>query len=105
MYVESLNETLDAQSTRIYGLDNRVPTAVLLLEIVGAAIALGLLALHLAALGRGLSTVLVAAVLVTLTLVVTLDLDRPVRGLIQVNATPLTDVRASMANPPASTGP
>ena len=105
MYVESLNETFDAQSTRIYGLDNRVPTAVLLLEIVGAAIALGLLALHLAALGRGLSTVLVAAILVTLTLVVTLDLDRPVRGLIQVNATPLTDVRASMANPPASAGP
>lgn len=105
LYVESLNETFDAQSTRIYGLDNRVPTAVLLLEIVGAAIALGLLALHLAALGRGLSTVLVAAVLVTLTLVVTLDLDRPVRGLIQVNATPLTDVRASMANPPGSAGP
>ena len=76
-----------------------------LLEIVGAALALGLLALHLAALGRGLSTVLVAAVLVTLTLVVTLDLDRPVRGLIRVNATPLTDVRASMADPPASAGP
>ena len=105
LYVESLNETFDAQSSRIYGLDNRVPTAVLLLEIVGAAIALGLLALHLAALGRGLTTVLVAAVLVTLTLVVSLDLDRPVRGLIQVNATPLTDVRASMANPPASVGP
>ena len=74
-------------------------------QIVGAAIALGLLALHLAALGRGLSTVLVAAVLVTLMLVVTLDLDRPVRGLIQVNATPLTDVRASMSGPPAAAGP
>jgi hypothetical protein len=105
LYVESLNETFDAQSTRIYGLDNRVPTAVLALEIVGAALALGLLALHLAALGRGLTTVLVAAVLVTLTLVITLDLDRPVRGLIQVSATPLTDVRASMAEPPASAGP
>lgn len=105
LYVESLNETLDAQATRIYGLDNRVPTAVLALEIVGAALALGLLALHLAALGRGLTTVLVAAVLVTLTLVITLDLDRPVRGLIQVSATPLTDVRASMAAPPVSTGP
>jgi len=105
LYVESLNETFDAQSTRIYGLDNRVPTAVLALEIVGAAVALGLLALHLAALGRGLTTVLVAAVLVTLTLVVTLDLDRPVRGLIQVSPTPLIDVRASMADPPASAGP
>jgi hypothetical protein len=105
LYVESLNETFDAQSSRVYGLDNRVPTAVLVLEIVGAAIALGLLALHLAALGRGLTTVLVAAVLVALTLVVTLDLDRPVRGLIQVGATPLTDVRASMILPPASDAP
>jgi len=95
----------DAQSTRIYGLDNPVPTAVLVLGIIGAAIALGLLALHLAALGRGLTTVVVAALLVTLMLVITLDLDRPVRGLIQVNATPLTDVRASMANPPAAPGP
>ena len=82
-----------------------MPTAVLALEIVGAALALGLLALHLAALGRGLTTVLVAAVLVTLTLVITLDLDRPVRGLIQVSATPLTDVRASMADAPASPAP
>jgi len=105
LYVESLNESFDSQSRRIYGLDNRVPTAVLALEIVGAAIALGLLALHLAALGRGLTTVLVAAVLVSLTLVITLDLDRPVRGLIQVSATPLTDVRASMALPPASAAP
>lgn len=105
LYVESLNGTFDAQSSRVYGLDNRVPTSVLILEVVGAAIALGLLALHLAALGRGLTTVLVAAVLVTLTLVITLDLDRPVRGLIQISATPLTDVRASMAVPPASAGP
>jgi len=105
LYVESLNDTFDAQSRRIYGLDNRVPPSVLILEIVGAAIALGLLAIHLAALGRGLPTVLVAAVVVTLTLVVTVDLDRPVRGLIQVSATPLTDVRASMALPPASGAP
>jgi hypothetical protein len=105
LYVESLNESFDSQSRRIYGLDNRVPTAVLVLEVVGAAIALGLLALHLAALGRGLTTVLVAAVLVALTLVVTLDLDRPVRGLIQISATPLIDVRASMALPPASGAP
>jgi hypothetical protein len=105
LYVESLNEAFDAQSSRVYGLGNRVPSAVLALEIVGAAIALGLLALHLATLGRGLATVLVAAVLVTLTLVVTFDLDRPVRGLIQVSAAPLMQLRASMAEPPALDAP
>src|SRR4051812_21915501 len=104
LYVESLNETFDAQSSRIYGLDNRVPTAVGVLGPVGAAIARGLLALPLAALGRGLTIVLVAAVLVTLTLIVTLNLYRPVRGLIRVSATPLVDVRASMVASPASAG-
>ena len=105
LYVESLNETFDAQSARVFGLRNRVPTAVLLLEIVGAAVALGLLALHLATLGRGLAPVLVAAALVTLTLLITFDLDRPVRGLIQVSDAPLTQLRASMVEPPAANAP
>jgi len=51
-------------------------------------------------LGRGGVTVAFAAVVVTLILVVTLDLDRPTRGLIRVPTTPLTDLRASMALPP-----
>jgi hypothetical protein len=46
-----------------------------------------------------------AAVLVTMLLLVTFDLDRPTRGLITVPATPLTTLRASMALPPPATGP
>jgi hypothetical protein len=46
-----------------------------------------------------------AAALVTLLLLVTLDLDRPTRGLITVPSTPLASVRASMALPPAAKGP
>jgi hypothetical protein len=102
LYVESLNETFDAQDSRVYGLRNRVPTAVLLLEVVGSAAALGLLAVHLTTLGRGVLTVAMAAVLVTLILVVTFDLDRPTRGLIRVPDTPLVDVRVSMVLPPAA---
>jgi hypothetical protein len=47
LYVESLNEMFDSQSSRIYSLGNRVPTPVLVLEVAGAAIALAALALHL----------------------------------------------------------
>ena len=47
-------------------------------------------------------TVLVAAVLVTMLLFVTFDLDRPTRGLITVPDTPLTSLRASMALPRAA---
>ena len=104
LYVESLNQTFDAQSTRVYGLLNRVPTPVLVLEVAGAAIALAALALHLAALGRGLRTVLVAAALVVLVLLVTFDLDRPARGLIRIPDEPLTQVRTSMNGPAAVPG-
>ena len=102
LYVDSLNAAFDAQSTRVSALNNRVPSAVLTLEVIGAAIAMGLLALHISVLGRGLMAMLAAAALVTLLLLVTFDLDRPTRGLIKVPDTPLVAVRASMALPPAA---
>jgi hypothetical protein len=105
LYVETLNEMFDAQSSRVYALTNRVPTAVLVLEVAGAAIAVAALALHLATFGRGVLTVLTVSVLVTVLLVVTFDLDRPTRGLIDVPSTPLLDVRAGMTAPPAATAP
>jgi hypothetical protein len=49
--------------------------------------------------------VLLAAGLVTLLLLVTFDLDRPTRGLIQVPETPLVALRASMLLPPAADAP
>lgn len=105
LYVDSLNETFDAQSTRLSALNNRVPSAVLTLEVIGAAIAMGLLALHISVLGRGLVAMIAAATLVSLLLLVTFDLDRPARGLIKVPDTPLVAVRASMALPPAAGSP
>jgi hypothetical protein len=70
--------------------------------VVGAAIAVGLLSLHISVLGRGLVPVIAAAALVALLLLVTFDLDRPTRGLITVPDTPLTNQRASEVPPPAA---
>jgi hypothetical protein len=105
LYVETLNGMIDMQTVRVAGLNNRVPGAVLAVEVVGAAVALGLLAFYLSLLGRGTTVVLLAAGLVTLLLLVTFDLDRPTRGLIDVPDTPLEGLRASMTLPPAATGP
>ena len=102
LYVDSLNSTIDDQSVRLSALNNRVPGAVLVLEVIGAAVALALLALHISILGHGLVPMLAAAGLVTLLLLVTFDLDRPARGLIKVPSTPLVALRASMALPPAA---
>ena len=104
LYVQTLNEMIDQQTVRVAALNNRVPGPVLALEVIGAAVALGLLAFYLALVGRGVLTVVLAA-LVSGLLLVTFDLDRPTRGLIEVPDTPLTNLRASMRLPPAATGP
>ena len=102
VYVETLNTMFDQQAVRLSALNNRVPGPVLALEVIGAAAALALLALHISLLGRGLAPLLVAAALVSALLLITFDLDRPTRGLITVPNTALVDVRASMALPPAA---
>ena len=105
LYVETLNDMIDMQTVRVAALNNRVPGAVLALEVIFAASALGLLAFYLALLGRGVLPVLLAAVLIGCLLLVTFDLDRPTRGLIDVPSTPLTSLRASMELPPAAAPP
>lgn len=102
LYEESLNDMIDQQTTRVAELVNRVPTEVLLLEIIGSAIAMFLLGLHVGLLGRGLTPLLLASCLVTTLLFVTFDLDRPTRGFIKVPDTPLAELRASMNAPPAA---
>jgi hypothetical protein len=105
LYVETLHEMFDAQTDQLYGLSNRVPTTVLLLEVAGAAVAIAALALHLATSGPGVRTVLIASLLVSVLLLVTFDLDRPTRGLIRVPPTPLVDRSSSKAEPvPAASG-
>jgi len=104
LYIDSLNDMIDSQTVRVSALNNRVPGAVLALEVLGAAAALGLLAVYLAILGRGVVSVLIAATLITLLLLVTFDLDRPTRGLIRVPTGPLVALRATMALPPAAAG-
>lgn len=105
LYVETLNEMIDIQTARVSALNNRVPSAVLLFEIIGAAVGLGLLALYLAILSRGVVTVILAAAFVSMLLLVTFDLDRPTRGVVTVPDTPLVALRASMELPPAAQAP
>jgi hypothetical protein len=105
LYVETLNEMIDQQTVRVAALNNRIPNAVLGLEVLGAAFAFGLLALYTAMHGRGATTVVLAGALVTLLLLVIFDLDRPTRGLIRVPDAPLVALREQMALPPAASGP
>jgi len=105
LYVETLNDMIDSQTSQVAALNNRVPSSVLVVELVGAAIGLGLLALYLATLARGVLMVFLAAAFVSILLLITFDLDRPVRGLVRVPDTPLVSLRASMSLPPAADAP
>jgi len=105
LYVETLNEMIDEQTVRVAALNNRIPSAVLALEVLGAAFAFGLLALYTALHGRGATTVVLAGGLVTVLLLVIFDLDRPTRGLIRVPDAPLVALHNSMKLPPAARGP
>ena len=78
LYMESLNDTIDLQESKVAGLNNRVPSPVLVLSVLGSALALALLALYVALVGRGTVTVP----------------DKP-----------LTDLWAEEALPPAFAGP
>lgn len=93
---------IDMQTVRVSALRNRVPSAVLFIEVVGASVALGLLALYLAILSRGMVTVVIASTFVSVLLLITFDLDRPTRGLVRVPDTPLANLRRSMELPPAA---
>jgi hypothetical protein len=105
LYVEALNEMIDEETVRVAALSNRVPTAVLVLEVLGSALALGLLAAYLAIAGRGVLAVSLASALVAFLLLVTADLDRPTRGMIRVPDTVLANQLASMTQPPAAAAP
>jgi hypothetical protein len=105
LYVETLNEMFDGDNVRVAALSNRVPTAVLVLAVLGSALALGLLAAYLAIVGRGVLAVSLASALVAFLLLVTADLDRPTRGMIRIPDTALTNQLASMTEPPAATAP
>jgi hypothetical protein len=105
LYVETLNEMIDNENARVAALGNRVPTAVLVLEVLGSALALGLLGAYLAIVGRGVLAVSLASALVAFLLLVTADLDRPTRGMIRVPDTTLKNELASMAKPPAAAAP
>jgi len=101
LYIDSLNEMLDSHEARQASLANKVPDTVIALQIIASAVALGVLTMYLAMLGRGVATSLLAALVVVLILFVSLDLDRPRRGLITVPDAPLVSVRTSIEQPPA----
>jgi hypothetical protein len=103
IYIESLNETIDLNETRITaGLYARVPETVLILLIIGSALTLGMLG-YSAGLTRRRSPLSAVVMIVVLGAVIALvvDLDRPRDGFLQVSQQPLIDLQQQIG-PPSS---
>jgi hypothetical protein len=99
-FIESLNDTININETRVTGASARVPETLVLLLFIGSILSLGMVGY-----GAGLTkrrslltaVVLVIALGAVLTIVV--DLDRPREGLIQVSQQPLIDVQQQIGPP------
>jgi hypothetical protein len=105
LYVESLNQMIDADTDRVSALRNRIPSSVLLLHIAAGGFAMASLGLFISLHGKGTRAAFAGSVLVALILLVVVDLDRPRRGFVIVPNAPLTDLRAGMNDEPAAGGP
>lgn len=98
-FIESLNSMIEDHTRRVGAINNHVPEVVLLLLTVFAAVTLATNG-YIAGLNdaRTLGLRLVLIFLITSTLLVTIDLDRPRRGLIRVNDQSLLEVQ-KLINP------
>ena len=101
LYLDSLNETIDLNETRITaGLYTRVPETVVLLLVGGSALGLGMVG-YSAGLTkrRGLLNALVLVLALGAVIMVVVDLDRPRDGFIQVSQQPLLDLQRQIGPP------
>jgi hypothetical protein len=103
MIVQAANDVIDLSSTRAWANRNHLPDPVLALLLVGVVVS-SLLLGHSSGQARrrhpGLW--LASNVVFALVLYVVLDFDRPRRGLIRIDPTPIVELRESF---PDSTAP
>jgi hypothetical protein len=101
LYLDSLNETIELNETRIIaGLYARVPETVVLLLVGGSALSLGMVGFSAGLTKRrGLLNALVLVLALGAVLMIVIDLDRPREGFIQVSQQPLMDLERQIGPP------
>lgn len=96
-YVNTLNDTIDARASEAAAFDRHVPETVLWLLLFTFLLAGAMLGLTAGLAGHraSLATYLMTLLIVILVFII-IDLDRPRRGLIQVDYSPLTELQKSV---------
>jgi hypothetical protein len=100
LYLDSLNQTIDLNETRITAASARVPETVILLLIGGSVLSLAMVG-YSAGLTkrRSMLTAVVLIIALGVVIMVVVDLDRPREGFIQVSQQPLIDLQNQIGPP------
>lgn len=94
IFLQALNEALDAQSRRDAARANYVPGSALYLLFTAAILAMGMMGYRSGlAGGQAVVGIIQLAFLLTLILLIILDLDHPTQGLIVISQQALRDLR------------
>ena len=97
LFVESLNELIDSYGRRHAALDRHVPEGVMLLLFGAFLLTWGIVGYAAGITGQRPSlAAYLMLVFVLVVIFIIVDLDRPRRGLIQVNHTSLTELQAAL---------
>ena len=96
-FTKALNDMIDIQSTRNALLQLHVPEAVMVLLFLVFISAGGIIGYSAGLSGKRIFLpVVLVSLLITLIAFIIIDLDRPTRGLIQVDQSPLVEVQRSL---------
>jgi hypothetical protein len=98
LFVQSLNDAIDAQGRRDAARLNYLPGSALYLLFAASILAMGILGYRSGLGGRGrsaLGTVMLALVIALVVLII-LDFDHPYQGLITISQQNMIDLRQSM---------
>jgi hypothetical protein len=101
LFISSLNEVIDVQVKRDAATRNHVPESVLLLLVLVAIGALGLIGYGCGLVNdRHFGQVVITSIVIALVILTIIDLDRPRRGLIQISQRSMMELHDSLqANP------
>lgn len=98
LYLQSLNQMIDLHATRVMvGLRSRIPLTIWIALYFVAILAMGSMGYHHGLTGTNHHFAALALVVVfSVILLLVVDLDRPLEGLLQVSLQPLRDLRVTM---------
>lgn len=100
LFVQVLNDVIDDHEKRRVALDNHVPDTVILLLFCTSVVALGFVAYGSGLAGRPrVWTTGIVTLLFSLVLTIILDIDRPRRGLVQINQDSMLRLQAALNAP------